>query len=182
MMSQTNLTLALIPLSGLIMNVALFIAMRRIWPELNYLIALILAFAAGLVPTMLWTATELDQMLFSTDALSILLLNFLSYSGLGYCWFTVVNPCATAVRIRILSVALRSSEGVISRSEIREIYNAERMLDNRLGRLLAWGQIEPVPGDPAGRYRAKRNAVFPVLHAGIIRLKRLVFGKAYRGQ
>jgi hypothetical protein len=166
------------PLIGTVLNVALFIAMRRIHPSLNYLLALIIAFVVALVPTLVLTAMALRVPVLSGDGLGMMIFNGLAYGGMGYGWFTVVNPCATAVRIRILALALSSPDGSFTRADIREIYHAERMLDNRLGRLLAWRQLEPM----GERYRAVPGAVFPKLHAGVMALKRLVFGKAYRGQ
>lgn len=69
-----------------------------------------------------------------------LIVNIIIYSSLGYCYFHFINLGETARRIRILR-ELYDSNGGLSLEEILKRYNAKKMVELRLQRLLSNGQV-----------------------------------------
>ncbi|GJQ57647.1 MAG: hypothetical protein D8M57_00210 [Candidatus Scalindua sp. AMX11] len=94
-------------------------------------------FAVGFVSLLLLqvSVTFLGIAFFSN-----IMVNIIIYSSLGYCYFHFVNLGETARRIRILR-ELYDSKGGLTLDEILERYNAKRMVDLRLQRLLNNGQV-----------------------------------------
>lgn len=69
-----------------------------------------------------------------------LIVNIIIYSSLGYCYFHFINLGETARRIRILR-ELYDSDGGLTLEEILKLYNAKKMVELRLQRLLGNGQV-----------------------------------------
>jgi len=69
-----------------------------------------------------------------------LIVNIVIYSSLGYCYFHFINLGETARRIRILR-ELYDSNGGLTLEEILKRYNAKKMVELRLQRLLNNGQV-----------------------------------------
>ncbi len=69
-----------------------------------------------------------------------LMVNIIIYSSLGYCYFHFLNLGETARRIRILR-ELYDSNGGLTLEEILKRYNAKKMVELRLQRLLSNGQV-----------------------------------------
>jgi hypothetical protein len=69
-----------------------------------------------------------------------LTVNIIIYSSLGYCYFHFVNLGETARRIRILR-ELNSSRDGLTLEEILKRYNAKKMVELRLQRLINSEQV-----------------------------------------
>jgi len=67
-------------------------------------------------------------------------VNIIIYSSLGYCYFHFINLGETARRIRILR-ELYDSNGGLTLDVILKRYNAKKMVELRLQRLLSNGQV-----------------------------------------
>lgn len=74
------------------------------------------------------------------DSLSLFIVNTLTYSLLGFCYFNFINLGETARRIRILRELYDSPKG-LSLEEILERYNAKKIVEVRMHRLMNNGQI-----------------------------------------
>ena len=98
----------------------------------------LLAGAAGAAPMGLlsWVVY-----LFLADTIQIpspIIYTATTYIALCYCYFHIFNMSETARRVRIL----REIDCGKSLSELSGVYQSGRMLENRLERLLATGQIK----------------------------------------
>lgn len=69
-----------------------------------------------------------------------LITEIIIYAALSYCYFVFINLGETARRIRILREVFDAPEG-LSLEEILRRYNAKEIIERRLQRLLANGQI-----------------------------------------
>ena len=69
-----------------------------------------------------------------------LITEIIIYTALSYCYFVFINLGETARRIRILREVFDEPEG-LSLEEILRRYNAKEIIERRLQRLLANGQI-----------------------------------------
>lgn len=74
------------------------------------------------------------------DCFYIAMVNVIAYSALAYCYFHFVNLGETARRIRIVRELYKSKNG-LSMKELLAIYNARKMVEMRISRLLNSGQI-----------------------------------------
>lgn len=61
--------------------------------------------------------------------------------ALSYCFWVFLNLNITALRIRILRELLLSPGHAMARTDLDQIYHPQEMLDRRLARLLASGDI-----------------------------------------
>lgn len=104
--------------------------------------------------------------------------NVIIYVLLGYCYFHFVGLSETARRIRMLMELYQSRDG-LTLNEILSRYNAEEIVEKRLGRLISNGQL--VCRD--GKYFIGKPAVLFIAGAATL-LKHLLLGrkrKAVRG-
>lgn len=170
------LLLAIAPLGGLAADVVVSIALRQALASLNYLFAMLGAFAAGLAAQGLATAVALTRVEAPADAAGYLALNALAYCALGFGYFTFANLGATSLRIRVLRLILVSPQERCTAESIARIYDVNEMVDARLERLLGWRQLRR-QGD---RYVAVEGTIFRRLHAVVQVLRRLVYGRARR--
>ncbi len=153
-----NIVSALLPVFGLLVNVAAQIAASRAGGSL--LRSVFAGFAAGLVPV-----------LYFSGLTARLPADILCYGAFGYCYFHFINLGETARRIRLVQEMYKSPEG-LSETEILQRYNSREILAARMARLLGSGQL--ILRD--GRYFTGRSAV--LLMAKIITfLKFFVIGK-----
>jgi len=90
---------------------------------------------------------------------------------LSYCYFHFINLCLTARRIRLVRDIYKSANG-LTISEILERYNAKSMIQIRLKRLLASGQIVFLNGK---YYVGKPIVLFAA--KCMVALKQLFLGK-----
>ncbi len=69
-----------------------------------------------------------------------LMINIIIYFSLGYCYFHFLNLGETARRIRIIR-ELHDSNGGLTLEEILKRYNASKIIDLRLQRMISKGQV-----------------------------------------
>ena len=101
------------------------------------------------------------------------LANIMIYSLMGYCFFNFVCLGETSLRVHILTELASSVEGLTYR-ELQEKYNAKTIMEIRLRRLLANGQIvlkdeKYFIGKPVMLGMAKTIGIFKKLLFGRIR-------------
>lgn len=121
------------PIISLGINVSSQVLISRYVDKLGLLKSIFVGFAMGAV-------TLLTIELYSLDYVPSVVVNILTYSALGYCYFHFVNLGETARRIRLVR-ELAGSENGLSEEEILQRYNAEEIVTRRLGRLIKNGQI-----------------------------------------
>ena len=151
--------LALVPVGGLVLNVAVQVAVCR-WQR-RLLRSVVIGFAAGLAGVL--ACTTLAGCLVPLPAAELagqLAVNLMTMALLGYGYFHFVNLGETARRVRILSEVVEAG-GSLSLEEVLGRYNARDMVANRLGRLLRNGQV--VARD--GRYFIGRRSVLRMARA-----------------
>lgn len=105
------------------------------------------------------------------DFISILIVNVITYSALGYCYFHFINLGETARRIRILREIYDSNDG-LTVQEILNEYNAKQMIDVRLSRFLNNGQVL----HKNGRYYVG-NPTMLLIAKIIVGMKSILLGK-----
>lgn len=160
------------PILGLIINVLMQVVSFRYIPRLGLLKSIILGFATGLTVVL-----TLELCVFSTQSTStddfvpIFIVNFIMYSSLGYCYFHFANLGETARRIRILRELYDSKEG-LSMQEILQRYNARKIVEVRINRLINNGQIIY----KSGRYYIG-NPVMLIIAKIVVMMKLIILGK-----
>ncbi len=130
-----------IPLVSFIVSILFTLCFVYLFKSIGVLKSEILSFFIGLFFLILLNIIVISNYLeFNLESVSILFLNCVIYSSLGYCYFHFNNLSITARRIRLLR-EIHSSEAGLSESEILERYNSHKMVEMRIGRLLGSGQI-----------------------------------------
>ena len=94
-------------------------------------------FAIGLLSLLF---VQLISVFLGKTFLPNLTVNIIIYSSLWYCYFHFINLGETARRIRILR-ELYDSDGGLTLDVILKRYNAKKMVELRLQRLLSNGQV-----------------------------------------
>ena len=128
------------PFISLLVNIVIQVVSCRFFTALGLLRSVAIGFLVGLMCVFFieyLTFREAETLVgygFATAACLAI------YVALGYCYFHFVNLGETARRIRILIEIYRSSDG-LSRDEILVRYNADEIVNKRMKRLLANGQI-----------------------------------------
>jgi hypothetical protein len=125
------------PIIGLATNVLVQVVGFRFVPNLGLLKSVILGFVIGLLSLFF-----LESYIFflKKEFLPTTAVNLFIYLSLGYCYFHFINLGETARRIRILRELYDSKRG-LSMKEILERYNAGKVIEMRLERLLKNGQV-----------------------------------------
>ena len=132
---------ALSPLTCLIINIVCQISIQRLIKNFWLLKSVIVGFGIGLGAQFLIELYFLHTVSLSiSDSICSIVVSFLVYASLGYCYFHFVNMGETARRIRILS-ELSEAENGLSLEELLDRYNAQEILSKRIGRLINNGQI-----------------------------------------
>lgn len=157
---------ALIPVLGLACNAAASVAGTR-WGGLSLLRAIYAGFLAGEAAVVAAHAVAG----FPAGA-GGLAADLASAAFLGYAYFHFVNLGETGRRVRLLRELDAAPDG-LTIDELLARYDARRIVDARLGRLLRSGQL--VLAD--GRYRTGRP-VMAWMSAAIVFAKKLVLGRA----
>jgi len=132
-----------IPVIGLLVNAIVQVVLFRFRniTKLGLLKSICAGFAVGFASVMM-----LEYSVFAAHILSakefagILIANVIIYCTLIFCYVNFINMGETARRIRILRELCDSKEG-LSMEEIFKRYNADEIIERRLGRLIDNGQI-----------------------------------------
>lgn len=132
----------LIPIIGLMINVLIQNLVLRYAKRIGLLKSVFIGFAGGMVIVFLMEINiSLDRLnLTKMDMLCLIIVNIMTYSLLGYCYFHFINLGETARRIRILRELYESKEG-LAMKEILQKYSAEEIIAKRISRLINHGQI-----------------------------------------
>jgi hypothetical protein len=126
----------IIPIAAFSINVATQICCVRFIIK-GLLKTLFSGFAVGLLSLLF---LQLSAIFLNIAFLPNLTVNIIIYSSLGYCYFHFINLGETARRIRILR-ELYDSNGGLTLDVILKRYNARKMVELRLQRLLSNGQV-----------------------------------------
>jgi len=153
--------LALAPILGLAANVVVQVAACRTTRPFRLLRSVAIGFTASLVSAgALAISLALSLELSTPEIAAQLLLALLTTAMLGYCYFHFLNLGQTARRVRILRELVEAGGG-LTRDELLKRYNAQEMIDQRLGRLLRGGQVVL----RGGRYVIGKRAVLRMAQA-----------------
>jgi len=162
----------LTPVIGLIISVIVQIVIYRFFGSLGLLKSVFQGFFLGFVATLVIDIMILhDAQMPLMDVLSLGLMDLVTYTSLGYCYFHFINLGETARRIRIVR-EIQESPGGLSMEEIVARYGARHVVDIRLGRLLKKGQI--IYRD--GRYHIGQPSML-LMSRAIISMKVVLLGK-----
>lgn len=162
----------LFPVIGLVVNVLFQVLGFRYITKIGLLKSIFLGFAAGFLGVI-----TLEAYVFfiasksALDFLAIIIVNLMTYSALGYCYFHFLNLGETARRIRIVR-ELYDSDGGLSLEGILERYNAGDIVQKRIGRLLNNRQII----EKDGRYYIG-NPVMLLMANIMVAMKLLFLGR-----
>lgn len=133
--------IALSPALGLAVNVLVQVLGYRFSRSRNLLKSIFIGFGFGMVFMLLIDASlHISSGEKALEALSLSVLNVMTYGALGFGYFNFVNLGTTARRIRML-VELKESGDGLTYEGLFERYNAREMVERRLRRLLDSGQI-----------------------------------------
>lgn len=123
---------AIVPLIGLFINVSSQVLIYRHIKQSGLLKSEYLGFLIGLLAIFIFKPQVFPAGIFIT--------NLITYCALSYCYFHFVNLGETARRIRIMRELAESDTG-LSLDDLLQRYNAQEIVERRMGRLLANGQI-----------------------------------------
>jgi hypothetical protein len=158
-----------IPLIGLMINVFTQIVYFRYMGSLKLLKSVFFGFIIGLLSIFLLEFYVLLNIITpSLDFIAILVTDIIIYFSLGYCYFNFINLGETARRIRILRELYDSKDGLVM-EEILERYNSKEIINNRVDRLIANGQVLY----REGRYYIGKSAI--LLIAKIMVMMKIIF-------
>lgn len=160
------------PVIGLVINVLFQVLGFRYIANIGLLKSIFLGFAVGLFSVITLEAYGFFTMAKSTqDFIALIIVNLVTYSALGYCYFHFLNLGETARRIRIVR-ELYDSEGGLSLEGILERYSARDIVQKRFERLLNNRQII----EKDGRYYIG-NPVMLMMANIMVAMKLLFLGK-----
>src|SRR3989338_716260 len=113
----------------LLVNVLTQVLVFRYFPKVGLLKSEYLGFAIGFLSILLFQfyVFSLPPILIK-DFIAISMVNLISYSLLGYCYFHFVNLGETARRIRILFELYEAGDG-LGMGEIINRYNANEIIE-----------------------------------------------------
>jgi hypothetical protein len=157
------------PLAGLVACGAVHVAVARARPALPRHHGVLAGVLAGLV-----LVAGLAAALGGTtpDRPGTAAVWVLAYLSLAYFYaFGVFNPGESARRIRLLVELRAAGASGMSFEEILRAYSAGSIVDARLGRLLAAGEIV----ERGGRFVVGRSLLLPVARMLVV-LKRVLYG------
>lgn len=135
-----NIIQVLNPIIALILNVLFQVLGFRYVIRSSLLKSLFLGFFFGFIVLISLEFYAFVGENSGKDCLYIAMVNVITYSALAYCYFHFVNLGETARRIRIVRELYKSKNG-LSMKELLAIYNARKMVEMRISRLLNSGQI-----------------------------------------
>lgn len=124
---------------GLLLNMLVQLSAR--YANVRLLISIYFGFAAGLISIGLFeTSIYLVSPASGIEFLANLLSNTIIYFALSFCYFNLITLGETARRIRLMVELDESGTGLLL-PEILQRYNAKKVVDLRLDRLLNNGEV-----------------------------------------
>ena len=161
---------SLLAILGLGLNACAQLAYMRLPTRRLYLNSVLCGFLAGLLAVLGAEAALAVLGGWTADRLCLALADVAAYGILSYCYVAFLTLGVSALRIRMLSEVAERPEG-LPRTELLARYDAARILDTRLERLVAKRQIS-LSGD---RYRYAGSPVI-FLHYVIRTCRIVLFG------
>ncbi len=154
------------------LNILAQIISFRCLPWLSLLKSIFVGFGFGLFSILILEYYAYSYLPTSTvNYFAYFIIDFIIFSSLGYGFFLYVVICETAIRTRLLK-EIYESKRELSLGEIHRRYNARKMVEMRVNRLVNSGQIIC----SGGKYYIGNNCM--LLFAKMISTLRLiVFGK-----
>jgi hypothetical protein len=134
--------LPLVPLLGLLVDMIAHASLARMFPggahvRLQFLsFGLGMVVVAGLLVHLLW-----QQPFTPADRIGYLLMHLMIYFCMGFGLFNVINANVSSLRVRMLKEYLAAQPQALSDADLFARYPAAEILNARLERLVAGGQI-----------------------------------------
>lgn len=146
--------------AALMINILSQIGMvRAAGGRMSIVKSLLSGYACGLISlAVCWLGSATAETA-SRDLWAMLVVDAALYTVASYCWFHYVNIGEASVRIRVLR-EIADAGRPLSREEILDCYSAATIIDSRLERLVASGQLE----ESGGKYRLGRPRMILVAH------------------
>jgi hypothetical protein len=131
------------PMAGLAVDLLLFVLLVHIAVREAPVRMQFVAFGAGLAVTAFGLAAMLaGSPLSAVDRVGHFLLHMLAYACFGFVLFNVINANVSSLRIRMLKEYLAHDPAPLADADMFRRYPAREILEGRLLRLQAGGQIE----------------------------------------
>lgn len=135
------------PIAGIGLNLIAVLILCRLPLTFGHVRRLFVGFAVGLASTVvLLVAALVNQHGSRADFAGAMAMYLLIYFFLGFGFFNVVNANVGALRVRMLKEYFKQDPLPLSDATLGARYSVNDMLDARLERLLAGGQIAVVGG------------------------------------
>ena len=166
---HSSLMHSLIPVFCLATNVLIQVLSFRYIRGMSLLKSIVLGFVLGFATLFAMHGARYRDTpgLSVVEFFDVFIVDFITYSSLGYCYFHFLNLGETARRIRILRELYDAKDG-LTMDEILRKYNSRNMVELRLGRLIGSGQVSITNN----RYHIK--STFLLMTAKLITLMKLV--------
>jgi len=125
--------LVVAPLIGLTLDIATHVILSRLTYGGKQITYLLVAIACGLLATFVLSILSLSSC--PPVSMLYLLCNMMTYLGLAWCYFHLVNVNLTALRLRLMREILNSNTG-LSMRDILSGYSAQAVIDQRIQMLV----------------------------------------------
>jgi len=152
------LYLLVAPLTGLICNAVAQMLLSHALHGRRLGLSITLSALCGIGVAMALTFIALGfPMLPATEKAALMAMNLIIAFALAFCYWAFLNLNITSLRIRLLKELLRAEGRALPRSQLLSTYQGTEVLERRLARLQAMGQIK----DQDGSYRmANRKLIW----------------------
>ncbi|MBF0351768.1 MAG: hypothetical protein HQM11_12115 [SAR324 cluster bacterium] len=171
-MIEITVVQSLIPIAGLSINViSQFLCMRYL-SQGKLLRSLKFGFLVGAGGGFVLNFSMMSHLPFDLDVLSQYGISLITYIALGYGYFHFINLGETARRVRLTRELLQSKNG-LTHEELLQRYNAQEIIEKRLGRLLRKRQIQL----ENNRYYIRSKTMLSITRL-LVMLKQFVLGKS----
>jgi hypothetical protein len=158
------------PLVGLVVNVFVQFAVHRFRPHLP----IVLSYAVGLFGAVASTAVVIRSVAEQETGWAAILIGVTTVAGLSFCYSNLVNLFYSSLRVRLLA-RLLAAGGNLPQGSIMKCYGSDAVVDDRLDRLVSWGQIER----RKGRFYSKKGWLL-ALTSMFVAAKHIFFGHGFR--
>jgi hypothetical protein len=133
---------AMIPLGGVLVDLIGQIALSRLPLKIGHVRRQFIAFFAGMIAvSILFGLLRPTRALSPRDELGTFMVCALTYAFLGFVFFNTLNANLSSLRVRLLKELLAREPNGMPAAELFERYGAGEILNTRIERLAAGGQI-----------------------------------------